>query len=209
MEESESCVAYDRLDLFRVVWPDNKRLLYRSELSEEENARETERCWSACLAYSMRAWSQPEAPDSAYSQLKTAVEPGLFHLCCAILSDQPAVIDELILDYGLDPHQELAAGNRADELFYDTGNYGQTDFAWARTPFDVAVKNWQYFHHDPWPSAMAMVCRLVYHCGAPKSWSAITRRQLLKMWRDYDMTGISGTTMGNGAQTTMNHSAHT
>ncbi|KAK8062964.1 hypothetical protein PG997_015061 [Apiospora hydei] len=67
-----------------------------------------ERCLSVCLGNSMGAEAKPEAPDSVYSQLKTVVKPGLFHLCCAIRSRQPAIVDELVQVHGLDPHQEIA-----------------------------------------------------------------------------------------------------
>ncbi|KAK8046048.1 hypothetical protein PG996_014112 [Apiospora saccharicola] len=181
------CLRYRQLDFFQAVWPKRQHLLYRQELSAEENAQAIKRCWSICLGNAMLGKARPGKPDSVYAQLKLAVEPGLFHLCCAIKSDRPDIVDELVLVYGLDPHRELASDYDVADLVYEDKFMGSTDFSYANTAFAVAVDDWGLINPRPALCDMAMICRLVYRCGAPKSWSDETRDKLHMIWEHYHM----------------------
>ncbi|KAK6858068.1 hypothetical protein PG995_005767 [Apiospora arundinis] len=185
---TREAVTYESLDFLRFVWAHGRRWLHQGELSEEENTRAVERCWSVCLGHATLPEAEPEAPDSAYSLLKAVVRPNLFHLCCAIMSYGPDIVDDLILNYGLCAHRELATDNGAVGLWYDEELFGETDFSFARTAFDVAVATWDWgmaSGSSRFIGAMTTLCRLVYHCGAPKSWSKKTVRKLIEMWRYY------------------------
>ncbi|KAK8859866.1 hypothetical protein PGQ11_010600 [Apiospora arundinis] len=185
---TREAVTYESLDFLRFVWAHGRRSLHQGELSEEESTRAVERCWSVCLGHATLPEAEPEAPDSAYSLLKAVVRPNLFHLCCAIMSYGPDIVDDLILNHGLCAHRELATDNGAVGLWYDEELFGETDFSFARTAFDVAVATWDWGMaggSSRFIGAMTTLCRLVYHCGAPKSWSKKTVRKLIEMWRYY------------------------
>ncbi|KAK7911723.1 hypothetical protein PG985_014204 [Apiospora marii] len=185
---NSKCLNYEFLDFFQAVWPNGQHLLYRHDLSAEENARAIQKCWSICLGHATLENAKPEAPGSAYAQLKATVEPVLFHLCCAIKSHQAAVVDELVLVYGLDPHKELASDYDVDDLYYQDGLLGAIDFSYATTAFNVAADDWGLVDRRPALSEMAMICRLVYHSGGPRLWSEETREKLHKMWEHYNVS---------------------
>ncbi|KAK8036208.1 hypothetical protein PG993_008822 [Apiospora rasikravindrae] len=185
--EDSHCHRYDSLDFFRTVWSNYKQVLYRDDLSEEENAQAIKACLSCCMGNAMAAEAKPEQPDSSYSQLKTVVKPGLFHLCCAIRSRQPAIVNEFVQVHGLDPHQEIeTCSERVDWMLYKGDDRLETDFAYADTPFEVAVVDWSTpMGFSPSLSDLAIAYRLVYHGGAPKSWSERMLDNLHKVWWDY------------------------
>lgn len=194
-------LRYESLGFFQAAWPKGlqhlegwQTLLHRPELSAEENARVIKKCWTICLGHAMLEDAKPEKPHSAYAQLKAAVEPGLFHLCCAIKSHQAAIVDELVLVYGLNPNQELASDYDVADLTYQDDFLGAIGFSFATTAFDIAADDRGLVDPRPALSKMAMIGRLVYRCGAPKSWSAGTREKLRRMWEHYHVADYFATT---------------